>query len=328
MSGREMETKIPIFCTMNTFSPEMHPAKIIDAISAIGYAGSDLCCDGLFYPYSESTLAEIAQALERSNTVLANANSMTTGYFWRQLGLPPEKIPGNGFKGPDISDSKNEYAEFGVSDSVQWRLDRIESCMRLAALLKIPRLNTNVGSGIRVWRAEIWPRVLRALDEIRNMAKRYGVQVCIETEPSLFISGRPEIERVFREFPDDCFLWGFDVGHQIKYYRGNHEAVIRDMREMSQRLGYFHVEDISRTDWEGEMLRHVHLPIGEGDIRFAPIFDVLKEIQMARVQSGMAMLPVYYENYNSFDLDEFGSARRSLRELRVLTKNQNSREIL
>ena len=302
-----MSTLFPFHCTMNTYAPDLCPEKVIDLVARLGFAGCDLSCDGSHFPYTEATVENIQQAVASCGISLGNVNTMTTAFFWRDHG-DPSAIGGNRFKGPDITDADAAYAAFGVPDSIQWRLDRIESCLQLAAHLGIPLFNMNVGSVVVGPTEDIWRRVLGALEDVLAMAKYYGVQPCIETEASLFIAGRPEIERVMAAFPVGSFCWGYDVGHQIKYYRGDHEAVARDIRELGPSIGYFHLEDISRSDWEGDPMKHKHLPIGDGDIDFIPILSEIRDFQTARIAQGAKPVPVYYENYNSFDTANSGSS--------------------
>ena len=300
-----------LYCTQNTFDSRLHPCEVLRIASKIGYSGIDLSCDGAHFPYETDAIAAIQRDCHKLKMDIANVNSMTTEYFWREQGKETSGQASNWFKGPDIVDSHDDYAEFGVKSPLEWRTNRIRSCMAIASEVGAKRVNLNLGTRSSGSELILVPEILETLQTLLNNAHHQGLRLCIETEPSLYVSNRKEFEFLTSHFEGQSFLWGFDVGHQIKSYRGDVDLVIKDLIQMQDVIGHIHLEDIAREDWEGNLYEHTHLCPGDGDIDFIPILEAISAVQRDRLASGNSAIPIYYENYHSNDIDENGTAKRA-----------------
>lgn len=300
-----------LYCTQNTFDSRLHPCEVLNFASKIGYSGIDLSCDGAHFPYENDTVRAIIDTSDKLRMDIANVNSMTTEFFWREQGKETSGNASDWFKGPDIVDKQDTYEEYGIKNPVQWRVDRIMQCIEIALKVGAKRVNLNIGTKSSGDIQHLSLEVIKLLEKILKYASKNGINLCVETEPSLFISNKADFEFLNSHFEETHFLWGFDVGHQIKSYRGDSDKVISDLMEMQHVIGHIHLEDIARADWEGNMFEHTHLCPGDGDIDFVPILDAVSAIQRERAATGQSEIPVYYENYHANDTDDNGSARRA-----------------
>ena len=183
--------------------------------------------------------------------------------------------------------------------------------MAIARQVGAKRVNLNLGTRRSRSQPLLVPEVLEALTLLLRDASQQGLRLCVETEPSLYISDRKDFEFLASHFEGEKFLWGFDLGHQVKTHRGDIDKVIYDLIEMQHVIGHIHLEDIAKEDWEGNMFKHTHLCPGDGDIDFKPILDAIVSIQRERTATDQDPIPIYYENYHANDTNDNGSARKA-----------------
>lgn len=144
-----------------------------------------------------------------------------------------------------------------------------------------------------------WPRLIEGLREVLDHAAARGVRLGFEPEPGMVVDTMERFGRLHREIGSPLLGLTLDVGHVYCLGDGEPGEHIRRFRDV---LWNVHIEDMRRG-------RHEHLPFGEGDMDFPPIFAALREIGYAG--------PVHVElSRHSHDAVE--AARRAMEFLRPL----------
>ena len=93
-----------------------------------------------------------------------------------------------------------------------------------------------------------------------------GVRWAMEPEPGMFLETVDQYEGLSGMLPD--LHLALDLGHlMVTGERRPEEAI----REFAPRLATVAIEDMKKGV-------HEHLPLGEGDMEFAPIFEALREV--------------------------------------------------
>lgn len=99
-------------------------------------------------------------------------------------------------------------------------------------------------------------------------AEAAGVDLAFEPEPGMFVETLAGYERLKRHFPSPRFGLHLDVGHLMV----TGECEIPDaIRRYRGEILTIAIEDMKRGV-------HEHLPFGDGDIDFGPVFVALHEI--------------------------------------------------
>lgn len=104
---------------------------------------------------------------------------------------------------------------------------------------------------------------------ITEHAAAQNVRLAFEPEPDMFIDTMDRFQVLRERINDNRFGLTLDVGHVHCLDDG---APADRIRQYSDILYNVHLEDMRRGI-------HHHLPIGEGEMDFPPIFRALKEIQ-------------------------------------------------
>jgi sugar phosphate isomerase/epimerase len=113
----------------------------------------------------------------------------------------------------------------------------------------------------------LYSRLIAACRTLASFAANHGVRLAFEPEPGMFIDTMAKFARLYEEVNHSHFGLTLDIGH------------MQCMNELPMRwhvvawgsiLWNVHIEDM-RTGI------HDHLPFGEGDIDFPPVFAALRE---------------------------------------------------
>ena len=224
-------------------------------------------------------------------------NIKATGYDYAELGLGLSIKPDKKFKErlktlrnlipilsahlPDIDHKKDE-------------IERLKNFIEILSAQGIhlfvlhlfsPNLQTKENFDLKI----------RTLKNLADFAKSKGSDLVLEnTEEDVIV-----LQKVFDIIPEIYFC--LDIGHANILAKENQS--INFITKFKKILKHVHVHDNVGGESEKSDL---HLPIGEGNIKFEPIFEKLKEIEY----SGN----ITYELYNP----DVGSAKKSIRKLREL----------
>lgn len=97
------------------------------------------------------------------------------------------------------------------------------------------------------------------------------VRLAFEPEPDMLIDTMDRFRQLREHINNDCFGLTLDLGHI--HCLGDGSPADR-IREFADDLFNIHIEDMRRGT-------HAHLPFGEGEMDFPPIFAALKDIHYA-----------------------------------------------
>ncbi|MCC7104502.1 MAG: sugar phosphate isomerase/epimerase [Chloroflexi bacterium] len=126
-----------------------------------------------------------------------------------------------------------------------------------------PRENVNPESA--------WQWLVEGLAAVCQRAEELGMAVALEPEPGHFIATLDDYRRLRTELGQTSFGLTADVGHVYCTEEGRPEQhFARLARE--ERLLHIQIDDMRDR-------RHAHLPFGEGEIDFLPIFRALVDAQ-------------------------------------------------
>ena len=99
-------------------------------------------------------------------------------------------------------------------------------------------------------------------------AREHGVTVCFEPEPGMFVDGLDRYRELRRRLGRDDLMTTIDIGHLLVTERG---APHDHLSEFGGTLRNVQLDDARRGV-------HEHLPPGEGEIDFAPVFRELRRM--------------------------------------------------
>ena len=126
-------------------------------------------------------------------------------------------------------------------------------------------------SGVRepeVSEADAWAHLVEGLFRLADYAEARGVTLGFEPEPGMFVESLADFRELRRRFADGRLKRTGHPGHLAAPAPPPHDRWIRELADV---LVNVHVDDI-----RGRV--HDHLPLGEGEIDFPPIFRALREI--------------------------------------------------
>ena len=115
-------------------------------------------------------------------------------------------------------------------------------------------------------------RLCESLGPVLEAADRKNINIALENDPGHFVRTVDEFRRVKALLPSRRLRINLDIGHA----RVAEEAPLGDVvRLVARDLENVHLEDTrGRT--------HLHLPLGQGDIDFVPVFQALAEVGYGR----------------------------------------------
>lgn len=154
-------------------------------------------------------------------------------------------------------------------ESYERRQDFLVRCIDLARELGAPLVSIWSGkdeeasSPVEARIALLRERLMPVLEH----AAGQGVRLAFEPEPGMFIEGMALFKKLDSAMGDAGLQLTVDVGHAaITEEEPPHEVL--DL--WGEKVINIHIDDVRGK-------RHIHLPPGEGEIRFEPIFRVLRQ---------------------------------------------------
>jgi sugar phosphate isomerase/epimerase len=117
----------------------------------------------------------------------------------------------------------------------------------------------------------LWKRLISSCRNLSDYAGRRGVRLAFEPEPGMFVDVMPRFAELHERVDHPAFGLTLDVGHlQCQ----GELPIAGHLERWREWLWNIHIEDMRRGV-------HDHLPFGEGEIDFGPVFEKLKEIDYA-----------------------------------------------
>lgn len=111
-------------------------------------------------------------------------------------------------------------------------------------------------------------RLVEGLEPVLDYAAKFNVVIGFEPEPGMFIDTMTKYDRLLDLLDAPHFQLTLDIGHLHCLHETPLDAYIR---RYGSKLVNVHLEDMRRGV-------HEHLPFGEGEIDFAPIFQALRDV--------------------------------------------------
>ncbi len=113
---------------------------------------------------------------------------------------------------------------------------------------------------------DAWRNLLDGLSFLADHVESRGVALGFEPEPGMFIESLADFRELRRRFADPRLQMTLDLGHLECTETSPHDRWIHEFADI---LVNVHVDDI-----RGGV--HDHLPLGDGDLDFPPIFEALR----------------------------------------------------
>ncbi len=142
-----------------------------------------------------------------------------------------------------------------------------------------------------------WAWLTEGLGHLADVAAPRGVALGFEPEPGMFVESLADYRELRDRFGDERLRLTLDLGHLECTETPPHD---RWVRELADDLVNVQVDDIRGRE-------HQHLPLGEGDIDFPPIFAALREVGY----EGACLMELGRHSHLATEM-----ARRSLEKLR------------
>ncbi|MEM7164323.1 MAG: sugar phosphate isomerase/epimerase family protein [Planctomycetota bacterium] len=112
-----------------------------------------------------------------------------------------------------------------------------------------------------------WERLTTSLPEVLDYAAASGVKIGFEPEPGMFIESLADFRELYRRLPHEALAMTVDLGHLAI----TEESPLPErLAECMPQVVNVHIDDIRER-------RHEHLPLGSGEIDFAPLLQVLRD---------------------------------------------------
>ena len=119
---------------------------------------------------------------------------------------------------------------------------------------------------------ELRARIVESLDPVLDAADVKNVNIALENDPGHFVRTVDEFKRIKALLPSRRLMINLDLGHVRVAEETPAADIIRSLPK--------DIENVHLEDTRGR--KHYHLPPGEGDTDFAPIFDALAEIRYGK----------------------------------------------
>lgn len=137
-----------------------------------------------------------------------------------------------------------------------------------------------------VYTEEEWVKVTKGMNKLANLAAEKGMKLSFHHHMGTGIQTPEEIDKFMEMTADNVYLL-FDSGH-LAYSEGNVEAAYAVLKKHAARTAHVHLKDIRKevvdqvkaeklSFLEGVKLGAFTVP-GDGIIDFAPIFDILEQV--------------------------------------------------
>jgi sugar phosphate isomerase/epimerase len=149
--------------------------------------------------------------------------------------------------------------------------------------------------------AAAWQWLVAEVAYLTDAAQSCGVRLGFEFHPAMFIATLADYRRLKAAVGSAALRLTLDVGHVVCT---DTRPVSEVIAECADEIVNVHLEDIKGR-------KHVHLPIGQGDIDFADVFRGLKAV-------GYRGLINAEFNTDDLEVDECQLARQTFEHLRRL----------
>lgn len=149
------------------------------------------------------------------------------------------------------------------------RLAFLRDCVEAASRMGAPCVSLWSG---RDEGGDSWEWLVEGLEQVCEWGDAAGIDVAFEPEPGMLVDTMERFEELRRRLPHPRLVLTLDVGHlhclesePPERYLGRYSALLRNV----------HLDDHRRGV-------HEHLMFGQGEIDFAPVMGVLREIAADR----------------------------------------------
>lgn len=154
------------------------------------------------------------------------------------------------------------------------RIDFLKKAVDVAEFLEanvVTIFSGKIYENVRKEEAFGW--LTNGVSEITEYAKMKNIKIGFEPEPLMLIETLEQYYLLRKEINYDNFGLTLDIGHvQCSEDQSIHDCIISHQNEIFN----IHLTDIKNK-------KHIHLPLGEGDINFLDVFKALKEIKYANI---------------------------------------------
>lgn len=228
-------------------------ADVISVLADFGYQCIAITLDHHFLdPFDRATIGA-AQTVQKRLADLGMASVVETG---SRFLLDPKRKHWPTLLSPDKDDRRR-------------RLEFLKQAIDIAAVLQSEAVSFWSGAKESdVSDDDTMKRLVEGCCAIVDHATSQRVRLGFEPEPDMFIDTMDKYRTLRNMINSDSFGLTLDLGHIHCLDDGNPADRIR---EFADDLYNVHIEDMRRG-------AHAHLPIGEGEMDFPPIFAALKEI--------------------------------------------------
>lgn len=169
-----------------------------------------------------------------------------------------------------VLDPRRKHAPTLISaEGRERRLDYLRRGLEIADTLGARALS--FWSGARDPNLDVetsWRYLIEGIHALEVAARGTAVELAFEPEPGMFIGDLAAFRELRDRFPSPALRLTLDLGHLQCTEEPPHD---RWIRELGGLLANVHVDDIRGRE-------HRHLPLGEGDIDFAPLLAALDEV--------------------------------------------------
>lgn len=155
------------------------------------------------------------------------------------------------------------------ADDRSRRIDFLKRTIDIAAILNAPIVSLWSGAkDTDTSDDEAMTRLIDGCCIVLDYAAARNIRLAFEPEPGMLIDTMDRFRQLHSAINHPAFGLTLDLGHIHCQRDGTPEDRIREFGDV---LWNIHIEDMRRDV-------HDHLPIGEGDMNFPPIFKALKDI--------------------------------------------------
>ncbi len=277
-------TKLRIGYNTCGFARTNDLTDVIETIHTLGYDGMELTLDrGHFHPYisKKSSLSHFADLLSARDLALV----LNTGgrYALSDEAHEPSLVSNTAAK-------RKEFAQF------------VEDTIHIAPVLRaqVVMLHSGILSK-EVEPEQAWEWLFDDVSYLSNIASDEGITLGFEFHPDMFIANLEDYWTLKHLVISPALKLTLDVGHVVCT---ESRPVSQVISENKGEIANVHLEDIKGR-------KHVHLPIGQGDIDFVDVFEGLRAIEYT------GLINIEF-NTNDMEVDECQLARETLFYLKQL----------
>lgn len=150
------------------------------------------------------------------------------------------------------------------------RLQFLEKALEVGQILGAEALSFWSGICPQEVSQEIaWQRLQDGIEKLLPKARQYQIPLALEPEPGMLIESMAQAMQLIQTFQDPFLGLTLDLGHLACVEA---EPLDQYLYQAKYWIKNIHIEDI-----RGKI--HEHLPFGEGEMNFIPLFKALNAIQ-------------------------------------------------